>query len=278
MPQPEYASGAVATDERRTLARQHVLTGLLFGVDFVPIRRGNALTSADPAGTAPPAVEAPSKAGPGRDTGASDAAAKAAALAALLVAHDADCPHCRTATYHSRTVFGEGNSDADLMFIGEAPGEEEDRTGRPFVGRAGKKLDEIIGAMGLRREDVYIANILKSRPPNNRTPLQHEVEACAVYLAEQIRIIRPHVIVALGGPSTKFLLDTSTGITRLRGQWAEYQDLTAGLAIPVMPTFHPAYLLRNYTADTRRKVWSDMQMVLARLQEAAGSEAPGGSG
>jgi DNA polymerase len=151
------------------------------------------------------------------------------------------------------------------MFIGEAPGEEEDRTGRPFVGRAGQKLDEIIAAMKMRREQVYIANILKSRPPNNRTPLLPEVEACAPFLREQIRIIRPAVIVALGGPAAKMLLQTDTGITRLRGQWGTYAD--GDLRIPVMPTFHPAYLLRNYTRDTRQKMWSDMQAVLERLAQ-----------
>jgi DNA polymerase len=166
---------------------------------------------------------------------------------------------------HTQTVFGEGNPDAQLMFIGEAPGEEEDRTGRPFVGRAGQKLDEIILAMKMNRQDVYIANVLKSRPPENRTPLPPEVEACSPFLAEQIRIIQPSVIVALGGPASKMLLQTDTGITRLRGQWGEYVD--RDLRIPIMPTFHPAYLLRNYTIDTRQKVWSDMQAVLAKLAE-----------
>jgi DNA polymerase len=155
------------------------------------------------------------------------------------------------------------------MFVGEAPGEEEDRTGRPFVGRAGQKLDEIISAMGLRRQDVYIANVLKSRPPDNRTPLPDEADACGPYLVEQIGIIRPLVLVALGSPAAKYLLQTSAGITQLRGQWALYQDLVASLSIPVMPTFHPAYLLRNYTADTRRKVWADMQAVMERLARPA---------
>lgn len=149
------------------------------------------------------------------------------------------------------------------MFVGEAPGEEEDRTGRPFVGRAGQKLDEIIKAMGMTREQVYIANVLKSRPPENRTPLPNEVEACAPFLAEQIAIIQPKVLVALGGPAAKWLLRCDTGITRLRGQWALYE--CDDLHIPVMPTFHPAYLLRNYTVDTRKKVWSDMQEALKKV-------------
>jgi DNA polymerase len=153
------------------------------------------------------------------------------------------------------------------MFIGEAPGEEEDRTGRPFVGRAGRKLEEILEAMEMQRQQVYIANILKSRPPGNRTPLPGEVEGCASFLAEQIRIIRPTVIVGLGGPAVKWLLRTSEGITRLRGTWGVYFD--GALSVAVMPTFHPAYLLRNYTLETRSRVWSDMQAVMARLEKPA---------
>lgn len=150
------------------------------------------------------------------------------------------------------------------MFVGEAPGETEDQLGRPFVGRAGQKLDEIIAAMGLARGDVYIANVLKSRPPGNRTPLQHEVDACGPYLKRQIALIRPRVIVTLGGPATKLMLNVEQGITRLRGVWAEYRD--GDLVVPVMPTFHPAYLLRNYTMETRKQVWSDMQQVVRQLR------------
>jgi DNA polymerase len=121
-------------------------------------------------------------------------------------------------------------------------------------------LDKIIAAMKLSREDVYIANILKSRPPENRTPLQPEVDACGPFLTEQIQIIQPLAIVALGGPSAKYLLRTDVGITRLRGQWGTFED--GDVRVPVMPTFHPAYLLRAYTPENRGKVWSDMQLVL----------------
>jgi DNA polymerase len=151
------------------------------------------------------------------------------------------------------------------MFIGEAPGAEEDRTGRPFVGRAGHKLDDMIRAMGLQREDVYIANILKSRPPNNRTPRPDEIADCSPYLARQIAIIQPEALVALGNPSMKFLLQTDQGITRMRGQWASYRS-PDGREIPVMPTFHPAYLLRNYTREVRERVWSDLKAVMNRLE------------
>ncbi|MBM4106630.1 MAG: uracil-DNA glycosylase [Phycisphaerae bacterium] len=189
---------------------------------------------------------------------------KQALLEELRARHDRECPHCTTATAHTQTVFGEGSPDAAVMFVGEAPGETEDQTGRPFVGRAGQKLDDMIRAMGFAREDVYIANVLKSRPPDNRTPLRHEVEACGPYLVEQVRIVRPRAIVALGGPAAKLLLDTEVGITRLRGIWASYR--AGDLEVPVMPTFHPAYLLRNYTPETRRQVWSDLQAVIDRIR------------
>lgn len=216
------------------IARQEMQTSILLGVDFAPVRD---------------VFEE-----------------KSHALEEVRARHEARCPHCTTCTSHTRTVFGEGDPAAQLMFIGEAPGEEEDRTGRPFVGRAGQKLDDIIKAMGLKREQVYIANVLKSRPPENRTPLQSEAEACGVFLAEQIRIIRPQVIVALGGPAAKLLLRTEVGITRLRGQWGWYEDpQNPSDRIAVMPTFHPSYMLRNYTTDTRQKVWSDMKAVLERL-------------
>ena len=269
------------TDHLRRVARQHLETARLLGVDFVPIKtmppQPVAVTheievTGPPAAAAPAAqpraaaslfqAEAPAQSAP-----QCTPQEKADALEVLRTRHDETCPHCTTATAHSQTVFGEGAPDAELMFIGEAPGEHEDRTGRPFVGRAGRKLDEIIQAMGLARPDVYIANVLKSRPPANRTPLPTEVEQCAAFLAEQIRIIQPKVIVGLGGPAVKWLLRTSQGITRLRGQWDTFTD--AEVSVPVMPTFHPAYLLRNYTPDTRRKVWSDMQQVMAYLQPAS---------
>ena len=177
----------------------------------------------------------------------------------IRVDHDSNCPHCTVATGHTQTVFGDGNPDASLMFIGEAPGAEEDAQGIPFVGAAGQKLNQIIEAMGLKRTDVYIANVLKSRPPDNRTPLPSEVAECGPYLQQQIDVIRPDVIVTLGSPATKYILQTTTGITRLRGNWGEYRG------IPVMPTYHPAYLLRNYTTQTRQEVWSDMQLAQTKL-------------
>lgn len=253
-------------EQLQRVARQHLETSMFLGVDFVPVRMetgdGEEVQQETPQEEVPAAVEPATSATP-QATG--DGGMKEAALAELRQRHDRTCPHCTTATGHTQTVFGEGNPDANLMFIGEAPGAEEDRTGRPFVGRAGQKLNQIIEAMGMQREQVYIANVLKSRPPNNRTPLKSEVDGCGPFLAEQIRIIQPRVIVTLGGPATKLMLDTDIAISRLRGQWSEYVDVTAGLTIPIMPTFHPAYLLRNYTPQTRKQIWSDMQAVMQQL-------------
>ena len=191
-------------------------------------------------------------------------------LAELLERHELECEHCTNVRGHIQTVFGEGSPDADIFFVGEAPGETEDRIGRPFVGAAGQKLDEMIRAMGLRREDCYIANVLKSRPPENRTPLAEEIERCGPYLVDQILIVNPKVIVTLGGPATKLLLKVDLGISKLRGVWAEWipPPSTRRGPIPVMPTHHPAYLLRNYTVETRKEVWSDLQAVTRKITQS----------
>jgi DNA polymerase len=173
-----------------------------------------------------------------------------------------DCTRCKLHEGRTQIVFGVGDPRARLMFVGEGPGAEEDAQGEPFVGRAGKKLDEMIVAIGLRRDAVYIANIVKCRPPKNRDPERDEVETCIPFLEAQIDAIRPAVIVTLGAPATKTLLDTRVGITRLRGNWHSYRG------IPVMPTFHPAYLLRAYTPENRRKVWEDLKAARSRLDEA----------
>ena len=164
---------------------------------------------------------------------------------------------------NTNLVFGEGDPDAKLMFIGEGPGAEEDRTGRPFVGPAGELLDKMITAMGLAREQVYIANVVKYRPPGNRTPTPEEAAIQGPYLARQVAIIHPTALVALGGAAAKYALQTTTGITRLRGQWSQFAHTDPTL--PIMPTFHPAYLLRSYTPDNRKKVWADLQAVLQRI-------------
>lgn len=244
----------------RTLA-QDAKTSLLLGVDFLPVARRAA--SAEPApvvevkGEPPRAESKPAK------KAAPAPSDKRAALDDLKRRHDAQCAHCTTAPPFTQTVFGDGDPDAQLMFIGEAPGAEEDKTGVPFVGRAGEKLNDMIRAMGLTRESVYIANILKARPPNNATPTPDESAKCGAWLKEQIRIVRPKVIVTLGKPAANYILDNREAMGALRGVWHEYRD--GDLAIPVMPTFHPAYLLRAYTPENRKKVWSDLQMTLARI-------------
>ena len=164
------------------------------------------------------------------------------------------CQLCRTRT---NTVFGEGNPHASLMFIGEGPGRDEDLQGRPFVGRAGQLLDKMIAAMGLQRQQVYIGNIVKCRPPNNRTPLPDEAAACINFIKWQIYLVQPKVIVLLGATAAHYLLDDPRGIMRLRGNWLSYQG------IPVMPTYHPAFLLRQENA--KREAWQDLRQVMARL-------------
>jgi DNA polymerase len=200
------------------------------------------------------------------DSFSDDAKRKAVELEAIDANEVRGCTKCGLCKGRNKTVFGEGNPDADLFFIGEGPGAEEDKQGRPFIGRAGELLTKMITAMGLTRQDVFIGNIVKCRPPGNRAPMADEVEACLDYLIRQLRIIQPKVIVTLGNPATHTMLNTKVGITRLRGQWQSLPMLDADLAgIKVMPTFHPAFVLRQYTQDNRRKVWSDLQEVMREL-------------
>jgi DNA polymerase len=168
------------------------------------------------------------------------------------------CPLCQSRT---RVVNSEGNPRARLMFIGEAPGADEDATGRPFVGRAGQLLNKIIEAIGLKREDIMIGNVNRCRPPQNRTPTIGEAATCKPFLLREIAIIRPDVIVVLGNTAMKNLLDTKEGITRLRGQFQDYRG------IKVMPTFHPAYLLRD--PSKKREAWEDMKKVRDYLNTVA---------
>jgi DNA polymerase len=157
-------------------------------------------------------------------------------------------------------AFGEGDPDADLMFIGEGPGAEEDRQGRPFVGRAGQLLDKQIAAMGLAREQAYIANIAKVRPPGNRVPTPEEAEKQMPFLLRQIEILHPKVIVCLGATACKYLLeDRKFAITRQRGRWRSFHG------IDLMPTFHPAFLLRAYNRENRQRVWEDLKAVMKQL-------------
>lgn len=172
-----------------------------------------------------------------------------------------DCRRCRLCEGRTHIVFGVGDPHAKLMFVGEGPGADEDAQGEPFVGRAGQKLNEMIRAIGLQRDAVYIGNVVKCRPPNNRDPQPDEIAVCSPFLFAQIEAIRPSVIVALGSPAAKTLLASREGITAIRGRWHAFRG------IPVMPTFHPAYLLRAYTKENRQKVWDDLRAARTRVDE-----------
>jgi DNA polymerase len=202
--------------------------------------------------------------------------AKEAALAELLAKVEADS-HCLLNDISTRLVFGEGDPDAKIMFVGEGPGIEEDKTGRPFVGRSGQLLDKMIAAMGFNREElpqgkggVYIANVVKLRCAEfddatgrlkDRPPTPEEAARGLPILHRQIEIVRPLVIVTLGAPAVKWLTGTTEGVTKIRGTWLNYRG------IPVMPTYHPSFLLRAYTQENRAKVWSDLQAALKKIDK-----------
>jgi DNA polymerase len=173
-----------------------------------------------------------------------------------------ECSRCKLGPTRTRLVFGVGSPGAELMFVGEGPGEDEDRQGEPFVGRAGQLLTKMIEAMGYRREEVYIANVVKCRPPGNRNPEPEEIEACEPFLREQIDAIRPKVVVALGKFAAQTLLRDTSPISRLRGRWFQYEG------VRLMPTFHPAYLLRS--PHEKARAWEDLQLVMKELGKPVG--------
>jgi DNA polymerase len=189
-----------------------------------------------------------------------DRGGKIARLRALDENQVRNCTKCRLCETRTHTVFGEGDPDARVMFIGEGPGANEDQTGRPFVGDAGALLDKMIVAMGLRRDTVFICNLVKCRPPGNREPAPDETATCTPYLMDQVEIVRPAIIVSLGRPASQYLLNSKLPMGRLRGQWHDWRG------IAVMPTYHPAYVLRAYTKQTRAAVWSDLTQVVERLK------------
>ncbi len=285
------------------IVAQHARTSGLLGVDFVPVYASDAMSLGEGVSAIAPdrpvRVEAPEAAAPGPAPTPPPPAMSARAaeirvaecdpstpeeaqgqLDALRARYEKDAPHQHFVTDHTKIVFGEGDPRARLMFVGEAPGADEDRTGRPFVGRAGQLLEKMIVAMGLSRERVYICNVLKTRPPNNQTPTIEEAMRCAPYLHEQIRIVGPEVIVTLGLPASRLLLETSSTMRQMRGRWASYPpggefepaeaSETPGRT-PVMPTYHPAFLLRSYTPENRAKVWADLRLVMERLGLGAGA-------
>lgn len=215
---------------------------------------------------APDPAARPDAAPAGRPSSRPDSPAPAAGgplpTLAELSRQVASCERCPLHRTRTQTVFSDGSPSARLMFIGEAPGADEDAQGVPFVGRAGQLLTRMIeGGMGLSRQDVYIANVLKCRPPENRNPEPPEIASCRGYLEAQIALVRPEVIVALGKFAAQFLLETEEGIMKLRGRWGRWRG------IPVMPTFHPSFLLRQ--PDRKRDAWADLLEVLKKLGLAA---------
>jgi DNA polymerase len=266
--------------KKLTKAARQLLEGeQLMGGNFLPKRRnpfvmpavGRALPDTTPPGaTAAPFAAVPvhtgAPASPIDQLPPMTTQQKQAALQKLIAEEILPCNECRLCSAITHKVPGEGNVDAAVMFVGEGPGQEEDLQGRPFVGKAGQMLDKWIAGMGLARQEVFIGNVVKCRPPGNRTPLPDEMAACLPHLLKQLQIIRPKVIVTLGNPATQTLLQTKIGITKLRGQWQKLPNHAPGLeAIPVMPTFHPSYLLRSYTQENRKFIWDDLQKVMQFL-------------
>lgn len=201
-------------------------------------------------------------AGPARPATAAAANAFEALRAEVL-----GCSRCRLAEGRTTVVFGEGDAEADLLVVGEAPGYEEDRSGRPFVGPAGQLLDKMLAAIGFRRDEVFICNVLKCRPPRNRDPVADEVASCRPYLRRQVELIQPKVICAFGRFAAQTLLDTELSLNRLRGVTHEF------MGVPVVVSYHPAALLRN--ASWKRPAWEDLQ-ALRRVYDEAGGREPGG--
>ncbi len=257
---------APLNDNELRSARQFIETNALLGVDFVPVAAhapgiapglapGPAAgVTQDATGGVPDAASAPA---PAR---AAAGGSKVERLAELRERYEREAEIPRRIPGWTNIVFSDGSPDSELMFIGEAPGADEDASGTPFVGKAGQKLTEMINAMGFSRETVYIANILKVRPPDNRTPTKEEALLDGPYLLEQIEIVRPRCIVTLGRPASQFILESEETMGQMRGVFRDFNG------IPVMPTYHPAYLLRAYTPENRKKVWSDLQQVIGLLK------------
>jgi DNA polymerase len=241
----------VTGEQRAVVQRIRATLGALRedGVDRVPLSHRAAVAAPGTGGGVP----APAAPRPLADP------ERASALVAVREALG-ECTRCRLCEGRTHIVFGEGSPTAQVVFVGEGPGAEEDRTGRPFVGKAGELLTRMIEATGWRREDVYICNVVKCRPPSNRDPQLDEVAACRPFLERQIHAIRPRVIITLGKPAISTLLGRAVPITKVRGVWQEWQGF------PVMPTYHPAFLLRQYTVENRRAVWDDLRSARARLE------------
>jgi uracil-DNA glycosylase len=253
--------------QRREIGEETIFLERLAAADLRAALRGHGPADAGPPARRPPAPDH-SGAPPARGPAPAPAAAAGAApldlamVPSLEVLRDLalPCTRCRLAATRTQVVFGEGHPAADLVVVGEAPGAEEDRTGRPFVGRAGKLLDLLLASIGFPRESVYICNVLKCRPPANRNPEPAEVQACSPYLLRQVELVRPRVILACGAFAAQTLLGTSVPIGRLRGGSHAYGG------VPLVPTYHPAALLRN--PGWIRPVWEDLQRLRTVLDAA----------
>jgi uracil-DNA glycosylase family 4 len=251
------APSQVTIAELASALRSYVEHQRELGVLGFPRASDSPLFVVEPAREPAPEKPRPAVAAPTSAIFVPPGLASAGTLEALRE-HIGDCQRCKLAPHRTQIVFGVGNPKARLVFVGEAPGRDEDRQGEPFVGRAGQLLTEIITkGMKLRREDVYIANVIKCRPPENRNPEPDEVASCEPFLLRQLGLIEPEVIVALGKFAAQTLLRSKTPITQLRGRWYDYHG------IRLMPTFHPAYLLRN--PGDKRLVWEDIQKVMGAL-------------
>lgn len=237
----------ISRNEIAGALRQHLETEQLLGVHSVPVP------------PVPPPFAVPAVA-------SDETARRAELLRQIDEQRVKGCVKCHLSRTRKNTVFGQGDAGARLVFVGEAPGADEDEQGLAFVGRAGQLLTKMIEAMGLTRDKVFICNVLKCRPPENRTPAADEIAACSPYLLEQLRILDPAVIVALGAPATQTLLNTKDGIGRLRGRFHDFYpsgSAMVGKAVALMPTFHPAYLLRS--PGEKGKAWEDLMKVMDRL-------------
>ncbi len=250
--------------------RQELEADYLFGARDVPVSKARILEIRSARGrdaAAPQAATASAPAGQAKEDGGINASEKRTELDRLNAEEVKACTKCHLAETRTQTVFGQGDPDARIVFVGEAPGFEEDRQGIAFVGRAGQLLTAMIErGMGLRREDVFICNVLKCRPPNNRTPTTDEIVACSPYLLQQLRLIQPEAIIALGAPAAQTLLETNQSIGKLRGRFHDFYPSGAegvGRKVPLMPTYHPAYLLRS--PGEKRKTWADLKMVMELL-------------
>jgi DNA polymerase len=211
------------------------------------------------------APKGPNRQSERKDQEDSMAVAEKAAELERIAEEVRQCCKCGLGSERTNAVPGEGNPDARIMFVGEAPGADEDAQGRPFVGRAGQLLDKIIAACGLKRSDVFIGNILKCRPPGNRDPRADEIISCLPYLQRQIEIIEPEILVALGAHAARTLLNSTKSIGQLRGHFHDYYTGIGRPPTKLMATYHTAYLLRNYSPENRRRVWEDMKKVLTEL-------------